>query len=202
MSEPDARRPHETHILIVRHPETEANVNGRYVGRGNSPFTEEGRKQLRRLPRRIGEFAPEHIWTSPLERAVVLAQAAGRSVGVPSAVDERLIELDFGIAEGLTYEEIVERGITFNYKNLDEPVAPQGESRNDIESRSAAFCEHLVAMGGRHAVVTHGGVFRAALVHLLGLETNDIWAFHIHNAQMAYVRVVEDHGMLEEYKRG
>jgi hypothetical protein len=39
-------------------------------------------------------------------------------------------------------------------------------------------------------------------VHLLGLSSSDIWAFHIHNAQMAHVRVIDGHGMLEEYRRG
>jgi broad specificity phosphatase PhoE len=92
--------------------------------------------------------------------------------------------------------------MTFNYRNLHQPVAPGGESRAEIEARSAAFCDDIVALGGRHAVVTHGGVFRASLVHLLGLASTDIWAFHIHNAQMAYVRVVEGHGMLEEYRLG
>lgn len=192
----------ETHILIVRHPETEANVNGRYVGRGHSAFTDEGRRQLRRLPAKIAAFAPEHVWSSPLARAIVLAKRAAKASRVPLTNDERLLELDFGIAEGLTFEEITERGLTFNYRNLDEPVAPQGESRSEIERRSAAFCDELVAAGGRHAVVTHGGVFRAALVHVLGLSTTDIWAFHIHNAQLAHVRVVDGHGMLEKYTQG
>lgn len=192
----------EVHLLIVRHPETQANINGRYVGRGHSPFTEAGRRQLRRVPAKIAAFAPEHVWTSPLERAIELARRAASATNSPMTVDERLIELDFGVAEGLTFEEITAKGITFNYKNLAQPVAPQGESRNDIERRCAEFCDELVAAGGRHAIVTHGGVFRASLVHLLGLSTTDIWAFHIHNAQMAYVRVVDGHGMLEEYKRG
>lgn len=192
----------EVHVLVVRHPETEANINGRYVGRGQSPFTPEGLRQLRRLPGKVSAFSPAHVWSSPLERAIIPARRAARALSVPLSVDERLIELDFGVAEGLTYEEVTQRGITFNYKNVDEPVAPEGESRSDIERRSAAFCDELLAMGGRHAVLTHGGVFRASMVHLLGLSTTDIWAFHIHNAQMAYVRVVDGHGMLEEYRRG
>jgi len=189
-------------ILLVRHPETEANVTGRLVGRGHSAYTHLGRRQLARVPRKIAAFAPDVVWSSPLERAQRLAEKAATVAEVPLRVDERLVELDFGDAEGLTFEEVSEAGLRFNYRSADEPVAPGGESRADIEGRSAKFCDELLVQGGRHAIVTHGGVFRASLVHLLGLASMDIWAFHIHNAQLAYVRVVDDHGMLEEYVQG
>lgn len=192
----------ETHILLVRHPETEANVTGRFVGRGASPYTELGLRQLRRLPAKIRAFGPDHVWSSPLDRALRLARSTERTTGVPLTVDERLIELDFGDAEGLTYEEIVEVGIAFDYRSLEEPVAPGGESRGQIERRAAAFCDELVALDGRHAVITHGGVYRASLVHLLGLCATDVWAFHIQNAQLAHVHVVDGHGMLKSFVQG
>lgn len=192
----------ETNILLVRHPETVANIDGRFVGRGNADFTDEGLRQLERVPARIAAFAPDALWSSPLERALVLAQRAEKASGARLHIDERLVELDFGDAEGMTFEEIVAAGMPFNYRDVDQPVAPNGESRAQIEARSARFCDELVSTGGRHAVVTHGGVFRASLVYLLGLESTDIWAFHIHNAQLAHIRIVEDHGMLEEYVQG
>lgn len=192
----------ETHILLVRHPETEANVDGRLIGRGDSPLTAVGLGQLERLPERIAAFGPEEVWASPLERARVPAERAAAIAGCELIVDERLIELDFGDAEGLTFDEIAERGMTFDYGNRDAPVAPNGESRAAIEERSAAVVGALAARGGRFAVVTHGGVFRASMVTLLGLASTDIWAFHIKNAQLGHVRVVDGHGMLEEYVVG
>ena len=192
----------QTEILMVRHPETQANVSGRLVGRGHSPYTRIGLRQLRRVPKKIAAFGPQTVWSSPLERAHRLAARAARVAGVPLIVDERLLELDFGDAEGLTFEEIAEASMTFDYVSLDLPVAPGGESRGSIERRTAAFCDELVATGGRHAVVTHGGVVRAALVHLLGFESTDIWAFHIHNTQLAHVRIIDGHGRLEEYVQG
>jgi probable phosphoglycerate mutase len=193
---------HECDVLLVRHPETDANVTGRLVGRGDSSFTVEGRRQLARVPRKVAAFRPAHVWSSPLERAYRLARLCARASGVPLTVDERLMELDFGEAEGLTFIEVAEAGLPFNYRNKDEPVAPGGESRAQIEARAAEVCDRLVEAGGRHAIVTHGGVFRASLVHLLGLASTDIWAFHIHNAQLAHVRVVDGHGMLESYVQG
>lgn len=189
-------------ILLVRHPETEANVDGRLIGRGDTPLTAEGERQLERLPGLIAAFEPEEVWASPLHRALLPARLAAEMAACPLVVDERLIELDFGDAEGLTFAEIALRGIRFDYRNSRNPVAPNGESRCDIEERSAAVVSALAERGGRFAVVTHGGVFRASMVTLLGLASEDIWAFHIKNSQLAHVRVVDGHGMLEEYVQG
>lgn len=193
---------HESNLLLVRHPETEANIDGRLVGRGQSPLTPRGMLQLRRLPAKIAAFDPDQVWSSPLDRALRLAVRSASASDCPLMVDDRLIELDFGDAEGLTFEEIDELGIPFDYRNYDAPVAPNGESRAAIEQRSAEIVDEIVSHGGRAAVVTHGGVFRASLVHLLGLCPSDIWAFHIKNAQLAHVRVVDGHGWMESFVEG
>lgn len=193
---------HETNILLVRHPETVGNVEGRLMGRNAAPFTEAGRLQLRRVPRKVASFQPDVVYSSPLERALVLAERCARSAEAPLLVDERLIELHFGEAEGMTFEEIAEAGILFNFRSRSEPVAVGGESRKEIEERSAVVCDELTSRGGRYTIVTHGGVFRACLVHLLGLPSDAIWSFHIHNAQLAHIRIIEGQGVLEEFVRG
>jgi broad specificity phosphatase PhoE len=192
----------DTHLLLVRHPETEANINGRFVGRGDSTFTDEGRRQLRRLPAKIAAFRPDAVVSSPLDRAQRLAARGARLAHVPLVIDERLIELDFGLAEGMTFEEIQAAGHDFNYRDREHPVAPGGESRGDVERRAASVCDELTARGGRFVLVTHGGPFRASLVHLLGLGSTDVWAFHIHNAQLAHVVAGDGYGMLEEFVQG
>ncbi len=192
----------ETHILIVRHPETEANINGRFVGQGESPFTATGRVQARRLPRKIARFEPEAVWTSPLLRARVVAERAARLAGRPLHVEDRLIELDFGAAHALTFDEIVAADIPFNYRSAEEPVAPGGESRRDLQRRVGALVDEVCCTSGRHAFVCHAGVMRAALAHVLGLTGDQLWAFSIHNAQLAHVRVVDGFGLLEDYRQG
>jgi broad specificity phosphatase PhoE len=189
-----------TEILIVRHPETEANVDGRFVGRGDSPYTGRGIRQADLLVARIIEFAPQTVWTSPLDRARHVAERVAVAAKVPLCVDERLLELDFGQAEGMTWAEIEAAGLEFDYRSVDTPVAPGGESRGQMEARCAAFAHMLVTTGGRHAVCTHGGAFRAMLVDLLSLSTTDIWAFHIRNGTVAHVSVTDGHGMIEEFR--
>jgi broad specificity phosphatase PhoE len=189
----------ERHILLVRHPETEANVSGRYVGRGDAPLTPVGREQAARLVEAICAWRPEVIWSSPLPRALDVASASASECQAPVTVDDRLTELDFGEAEGLTYEETRERGIEFVFRSEHQPVAPGGESRRDILARTAAVLSDALANSSRVVVVTHGGVFRSAMVELLGLPLEHIWTFHIHNGQLAEIRFTGDHAMLESF---
>ncbi len=192
----------ETHILIVRHPETEANINGRFVGQGESPYTDLGHVQARRLPKKIHRFEPDAIWTSPLLRARVVAERAARLSALPLHVEPRLLELDFGSAHALTWEEITEAAIPFNYRSADDPVAPGGESRKQLQERVGQLVNEAHAAGGRHVFVCHAGVMRAALACVLGLSGDQLWAFSIKNAQLAHVRMVGDVGLLEEYRQG
>lgn len=189
-------------ILFVRHPETEANINGRFVGQGESAYTPEGLRQARRLPAKIAAFEPGTIWTSPLLRARVVAERAARIMGAPLVVEPRLIELDFGAAHALTWEEAQAAGIRFDYRSFDGPVAPGGESRRQLQERVGAAVDDACEQGGRHAFVCHAGVMRAAFGHALRLTPDQLWMFAIHNAQLAHVRFVDGTAMLVEYRQG
>jgi probable phosphoglycerate mutase len=189
-------------LLIARHPETEANASGRFVGQGETRFTALGKRQARRLPRKIARFRPDAIWSSPLERARVVASRAQRIISVPLTVDARLTELDFGSAHGLTWEEIADAGIAFNYRSAEAPVAPGGESRNQLLARVSAVVDEVAAIGGRHALVCHAGVMRAVLGHTLGLSGDALWLFSVHSAQLAEVHLIDGMGQLVEYVQG
>lgn len=190
----------ERHLLVVRHPETEANITGRWVGRGDAPYTARGHVQHAALVAELERFEPDVIWSSPLRRCREVAEAAAARLGMAVTFDDRLLELDFGLAEGLTYDETVERGIRFEFKSETAPVAEAGESRRDILSRTASALDELLAGEGRRiAIVTHGGVFRSTVPHLLGLPLDSIWAFHIQNAAFLEYRVIDGHVQVERF---
>lgn len=191
-----------TDIVVVRHPETQANVTGTLVGRGDSPYTSAGRTQLARVPRALALLEPTAVYTSPLRRTVVLGRSIARRSEAPLFVDERLVEIDFGVAEGLTIHEAREQGILLRYDAEDVPVAPGGESRSQVWERVGDLMDELVVMGGTRIVVTHGGPFRAAVARLLGLSSEHIWSFHVRNVQIAHIRVTDGWGTLERYEQG
>ncbi|MHB9004571.1 MAG: histidine phosphatase family protein [Coriobacteriia bacterium] len=190
----------EKRLLIVRHAETSANREGRYLGRGEAAFTERGEAQVLLIAERIHDFAPDRLVTSPLQRTRVIAEHAGRLVGLEPELEPRLTELDFGEAEGMTYDEAQRAGLKFEFKAWDAPVAPGGESRRQVFERTAAVLDELMFSSARHiAIVTHGGVFRSALPHLLGLPSDAIWIFDIRNGSAAECRIFDGHARLVEF---
>jgi probable phosphoglycerate mutase len=101
-------------ILLVRHGETEWNLEGRYQGRFDSPLTRRGIAQAQAVGRLIGELAgaqPVPIVASPLGRARRTAEIIAACSGNPRSVtfDERLREISLGSWDGLTRGEIARR---------------------------------------------------------------------------------------------
>ncbi len=187
-------------LLIVRHPETEANVTGRWVGRGDAPYTKLGTLQATLLAEEIAAFEPSELWSSPLRRCREVAEKAGADLGLDPIYDDRLLEMDFGLAEGHTYDETVELGIAFDFKSEDAPVAPGGESRTDVFDRTARVLDEIISRDlPRVAVVTHGGVFRSTVPIVLGLPLSSIWSFHIANAGFIEYRIVDSHASVERF---
>lgn len=187
-------------LLILRHPETEANVAGRWVGRGDSPYTERGQRQALLLAEEIARFGPEELWSSSLRRCREITETASAALEITPIWDDRLLEMDFGQVEGLTYAETVERGIVFDFKSEDAPVAPGAESRREILLRTADVLDAMLAGDAqRIVVVTHGGVVRSTIPHLLDLPISSIWSFHIANAAYLEYRIIDGHCQVSRF---
>jgi broad specificity phosphatase PhoE len=98
-----------TELVLVRHGETVWHHDNRYAGRSDVALTDRGRDQAEQLARWAGGTRIDAVHTSPLQRARDTAEPAGRALGVAVAVDERLVEVDFGRGDGLTRDEMRER---------------------------------------------------------------------------------------------
>ncbi len=185
-------------VLLARHPETTANSERRYVGSGDTPLTERGHTQAARLARTLAEWSPDAVLTSPSPRcADVAADVAGR-VGLDLRVVEELAEMDFGLAEGMTYEEVARAGISLDLLGGPDASAvfEGGEPWDVFAARVAGAAALLEAAGERVAVVTHGGVARALVVHWLGLPDDAAWRFAIPTGATAEVAIEDGFGVL------
>lgn len=185
------------HVLIVRHPETEANAARRYVGTGDEPYTEAGETQAAKLVLKLRVWAPDAVYSSPLPRALRVAEPAA-APGAP-VILEGLAEMDFGALEGLTYEEAERAGVPLDHLGGPAaPVAPGAEPWDTLAARvSDAGRRILAAPADRLAVVTHGGVVRVLLVEWLGLPAEAAWRFAVPNACTATLRLDQGFGVLE-----
>lgn len=149
-------------LLLLRHGRTAYNDAHRYQGVSDLPLSPEGEAELRPL-----DALPEEVWVSPLGRARRTAELM--FPGLPQTVVEDFREMNFGVFEGRSYQEMehdpayrvwVEGGCNGH--------CPGGESRGEFCSRvCAAFSLQLsraLSEGRREiALVAHGGVQMAVM---------------------------------------
>lgn len=152
-----------TRFIVVRHGETQWNVETRIQGQGDSPLTAAGRAQAEAIAGRLSGESFDVLVSSDLGRATDTARRIAERRGIAIVTDARLRERDFGVGEGLTYEEIgVRFPDAFSRTRDTDPdyTIPGGESRRAFHERvTAAFADLAREHEGRRvAVVSHGGV--------------------------------------------
>ena len=159
-------------IFLVRHGESEWHAENRFAGRTDIDLTAKGMAQGERLALWAAGAELTSVWSSPLRRARMTAEAAARTSGLPLGIDERLVELDFGRAEGLTAAEMrvafpAERA-AFEVDPVRNPL-PGGEDPELAAERGVAALQEIAARGmqGRSLVVAHSTLLRLVLCRLL-----------------------------------
>lgn len=149
-----------THLLVVRHGQSEWNADGRWQGREDPPLTELGRTQARQAARAVG--AIDAIVSSPLRRAADTAALISEELGVgPVTHLNGLIERHAGEWQGLTRAEIEEDWPGY----LADGRRPPGwEPDEEVEARVLRAFDHIAAEHpyGFVLAVAHAGVIFAA----------------------------------------
>ena len=127
---------------------------------------------------RAGKAGPElrradRVWTSPALRARQTAEA----LGLDASIEPLLADQDFGQWAGRGLEDVQARDPDGVAVWLTDPnAAPHGgESLADLARRGAALMDRLLAERGHTMAVTHAGVIRAAIVHVLGAPLSSVW---------------------------
>ena len=162
-------------IILVRHGESEWHAENRFAGRTDIDLTRKGLAQAERLARWAARAELTSIWSSPLRRARATAEASSRATGLPLGIDQRLIELDFGRAEGLTAAEM---RVAFPAERAafeTDPVRnhlPGGEDPELAAERGVASLHEIATrhVHGRNLIVAHSTLFRLVLCRLLGVS--------------------------------
>lgn len=163
-------------IYLIRHTRT-ANRPGLCYGREDVALAAEAGSDiaavLAKLPGRPGETA---LFSSPLSRCLQLARAFGENV----KTDARLLELNFGDWENRFFNEL-DAGLVKTWADdFVRCAPPNGESFADLCRRASSFFRDLTALSFSAAiVVTHAGVIRALLAHILDLPPANAFRFRI-----------------------
>lgn len=127
------------------------------------------------------------VYSSPLRRCLQLAQTIRRHSPVS---DPRLMEMDFGDWEGIRWDAIDSNALRHWGNHYVTEAPPQGESMQKLYQRCVGFYNELLACPLPDvAVVTHGGVIRALLCHVLAISLNTAFTFQIDFGSVTQIHI-------------
>jgi broad specificity phosphatase PhoE len=162
-----------THVILIRHGQSEGNAAGRFGGHTATPLSLRGRRQARATAKILASEPLSAIYSSDLPRALDTARPLAKLCGLEIQQTEAFRERSVGIMEGLTFEEAAEQHPE-QYAALlrrdFEHVLTGGESYRQLLDRAWIKLEEAVSQnrGGRVAVFSHTGTICILILHLIG----------------------------------
>lgn len=185
-------------LLLVRHGITEFNSARRFAGYSDVELSAAGYSQVERLRDRLANEKIDAVYSSDLRRALVTAEVISSKRKVDIVTCSELREMNYGNAEGLTFEEISRL-----YPEVAELITnfnlrlkfPGGESFVGFIERTSKFLDRLK----RHTpeqtilIVSHSGPLRVLVCRLLGIDLGHWWQIRCDNASLS---------ILETYPQG
>jgi broad specificity phosphatase PhoE len=183
-----------THVVIIRHGQSQGNAEGRFGGHTDTPLSPRGRKQAQATARALASEKFSAIYSSDLPRAIETASPLAKLVEVPLETSDALRERSVGVMEGLTFEEAAEQHPE-QYQALlrrdFEHVLAGGESYRQTLDRASRQLDEAIEQhkGGRIAFFAHTGTICILILHLMGaLDAPDLKPVWIATANCGIAR--------------
>ncbi|PKM52087.1 MAG: hypothetical protein CVV02_03610 [Firmicutes bacterium HGW-Firmicutes-7] len=175
-------------LILIRHGESEGNRNQEIYGWTDHPLTDKGLQQIDKIIAHLQDEFVHRIYTSPLSRAKYIAEQIKKNkneISDQNYIEEhRIKEMNYGIFEGQTKEVVL---LKYNQEyNLfmsqyETYRIPNGECYAEFQSRVLSFLQKALPKKDETFVyVTHGGVIREIITHLLNLIPGEVWNYPIH----------------------
>ena len=152
-------------LYVVRHGKTEWNLEHRCQGVSDIPLVDEGRESAKELYQLVGNLGIDVVFSSPLSRAYETAKLITNNQ-IPINIDDRLIERDWGMNEGMKIDEVDQIDCWDVILNTNV----QGIERvQDFMKRISEFIEDIKSKypDKKVLVVAHSAVLRV-IHYLLG----------------------------------
>ena len=156
-------------FILIRHAETDWNVENRLQGHTDTELNENGKAQARALARELVPHGIHRVVSSDLKRAAQTADIVASLLGVPVHLDARLRECSFGSVEGITRQEALEQYGILHYSEGAFDHRPfGGELQAEVIARHRAALDDYTLQypKERLLLVGHGTGFNTLLAEL------------------------------------
>ena len=169
-------------LILVRHGQTEMNVQKLYFGKLDPPLNDLGISQAYQTKEKLLDIDYDIIYSSPLERAKQTAKICNY-LDKDINYNSKLEEINFGIFEGLTFKEISEK-FPDEVKKMEENWKDYnyitGESPKEMFQRAISFLETL-DYSKNNLIVAHWGIINCIISYFVSGSLDTYWKFEIKN---------------------
>ncbi|NLG72474.1 MAG: histidine phosphatase family protein [Chloroflexi bacterium] len=175
-----------THLILIRHGETDWNVEGRYQGQADPPLNARGRVQALRLADGLASSGIETLYTSPLQRARQTAEIVAQRLNVPVHIEPRLVEIHQGDWQTRLRSEIEQLYPEQFRRWVTDPWSvspPNGERLVQVLERVVAAVTDIVRRhpASRVGLVTHRIPIALIKFKYQGLDPDNIRTLNLPN---------------------
>lgn len=179
-------------LFLIRHGETDYNKEGKYCGFTDITLNGKGILQVFELQKKIKDISPDIIFSSSHKRALQTAEILFPQKKIELA--DELKELNFGLWEGLNYQEIqqeYEELYNIWLSDFYKYTPPKGERMEDFEKRTIDFLNEVICNynGKKIVFVTHGGTIKVLIRYLLNKNSQDFWDIDVSLASISYFKL-------------
>ncbi|MBQ7902579.1 MAG: histidine phosphatase family protein [Oscillospiraceae bacterium] len=170
-------------LYVARHGQTQMNADNQVCGRTDIPLTALGLQQAQQLADNARGKEIDIIIVSPMIRARQTAQAVADRYNLPVIIDDRLIEQNFGIYEGVDRKDprflAGKRQLAARH--------PGGESMFQVAQRVYNLLDEVKEKYPDKNVllVCHGGMCRIIRTYFEDLDTETFAGYSPDNASLA-----------------
>ncbi|WP_432560462.1 histidine phosphatase family protein [Granulicoccus sp. GXG6511] len=189
-----------TTLFLVRHGRSTANTAGILAGRSDGvELDETGREQAVAAGVRLAEVPLVSAIASPILRCRQTTEVMLGDRAIPTEVDDRLTECDYGDWTGQSLKELAGEDL---WKTVQQQpsaaVFPGGEAMTALSARAVAAVRDwdrtLRARHGDHAAwvaVSHGDVIKAILADALGMHLDAFQRIMVDPASVSVIRYTD-----------
>ena len=186
-------------IYLVRHGETDANVQKKYCGQTDVDLNHKGLRDAASIAKVLKNTNFDSIVSSDLKRTLKTAELINEYHHLEIELIPEFREINFGKFENLTFEEIGLQYPEEKEKMIKEKINYnflEGESLKTLHKRVVGAFNKLLKEKENEdlLIVSHGGVIRMILTEILSGDINNYWSIEVDNTRIS--TIVDQEGFL------
>jgi alpha-ribazole phosphatase len=184
-------------IFLLRHGQIKGHETKRFIGKSDIPLDNKGRNQAVTWHESFASLNFDMIYSSSMERCRRTAQIICPNQDI--RINQRLNEIDMGDWDGKTFAEIKKKkseAFKKRGENMYKFRPSKGESFQDLLKRILPFFnaletkqQNLTDKGKKTLVVTHSGVIRVLICHILNIDPEKLFKIKIEYSHLFVIHL-------------